>query len=153
MGAILEAVIPVVVAALGAAFSAVVATFGRRSAKAAGLAVATSVTPTLADRIESLSATLGQSRSLIDEITAEIDLQSTALERIRAEAEENKRLAALTKDEAEAVRKVVAAAIEQGQTKNARKGQRSQWLFFLAGILASVPLGVLGNYLYVLITK
>jgi hypothetical protein len=107
----------------------------------------------LPDRIEHLRQNLSQSSSLIDEINAELQVQVTALDRIRAEAEENQRLAALHKDEAEAVRQLIATTIEHSQGRATKLSKRSQWLFFLAGLLSSVPLGVGVNFLYDLITK
>ncbi|WP_410663457.1 hypothetical protein [Amycolatopsis sp. lyj-84] len=104
--------------------------------------------PTLADRIASLQENLSSSSELIDDITAEVHLQAAALERVRAEAEENQRLAALNKEEADAVR----AVIESAHAKGAKPNRRQQWSFFLAGLFFSIPLGVGVNFLYDLIT-
>jgi hypothetical protein len=109
--------------------------------------------PTLTDRIETLRENLGQSSTLINEINAELQLQTAALERIRAEAEENQRLAALHREEADAVRQLVSTTIEGAQSESVKQSKRSSWLFFLAGLLFSVPLGVGVNFLYDLITK
>lgn len=107
----------------------------------------------IADRIEVLRANLAQSATLIDEINAELKLQTTALDRIKGEAEQNQRLAALHKEEADAVRNLVAATIEGAQEKAARPSRRQQWLFFLAGLFFSVPLGVIGNFIYSLLAR
>ena len=96
-------------------------------------------------RIEALRANPGASRALIAEIDAEFALQVAAAERIQAEAQENERLAALRRDEAEAVRQFVERTIEGAQARSAKLGSRQQWLFFLAGLPVSVPLGVVGN--------
>jgi hypothetical protein len=108
---------------------------------------------TLAGRVEALRANLAQSGSLIEEINAELHLQTTALDRIRAEAEQNQRLAALHKVEADAVRDLVAATIEGAQARAAHPSRRQQWLFFLAGLFFSVPLGVVGNFVYAMLTR
>lgn len=107
----------------------------------------------LPDRIERLRQNLSQSSSLIEEINAELHVQTTALDRIRAETEENQKLAALHKDEAEAVRQLIATTIEHSQGRATKVSKRSQWLFFLAGLLFSVPLGVGVNFLYDLIAN
>jgi hypothetical protein len=60
--------------------------------------------PSLAERIDQLRVILAESSALINEINAEIQLQTTALDRIRAEAEDNRRLASLHQKEADAVR-------------------------------------------------
>jgi ABC-type multidrug transport system fused ATPase/permease subunit len=103
---------------------------------------------TLSDRIAQLTRNLTSSSGLIDEIQAELQLQVTALERIHEEAEQNRQLAALHADEAEAVRKLVAATIEGAQAKVEKPSKRQQWLFFLAGLFFSIPLGVGVNFLY-----
>ena len=127
-----------VIASAGSLFATRVA----RSVREADQAV-----PTLTDRINALRSNLAASAFLIEEINAEFDLQTAAAERIRAEAEENQRLAALHKEEAEAVRTLV----ERTQAKASRLAGRQQWLFFLAGLLFAVPLGVAGNFAFELV--
>jgi hypothetical protein len=80
-----------------------------------------------------------------------LHLQTTSLDRIRAEAEESRQLAALNKEEADAVRKVIAATIEQAQGASAAENRRQQWQFFAAGVLLAIPLGVIGNIVYAFI--
>jgi len=111
------------------------------------------VRPTLADRIEDLRANLNQSSAIITEINAEVELQTTTLERIRAEAEQNRRLAALHQDEADAVRELVEATLRRAQTQSTKLSGRQQWGFFFGGLLFSIPLGVVGNFLYDLVTR
>lgn len=82
-------------------------------------------------------------------VQSEVDLQVTALTKVKAEAEENQRLAELNKEQAEAVRRVIASTNEAA----AKPNRRQQWLFFLAGLFFSIPLGVGVNFLYDLITK
>jgi len=106
---------------------------------------------TIDDRINDLRSNLAASSDLIGEINAEFELQVAAAERIKAEAEENQKLAALNEEEAEAVRKVVERTIEGAQTRASKVGGRQQWLFFLAGLLAAIPLGVAGNFAFELV--
>lgn len=103
--------------------------------------------PTISDRIEQLRRNLASSRQLIDEVNAELEAQATNLERIKAEAEQNQRLAALNKEAADAVGHLLETVVQQAQQKTARVGTRQQWLFFLSGLLLSVPIGFLVNYL------
>jgi hypothetical protein len=143
-------------ALLGLFASLVAGEMARRAAKRSRKwteGQATAIVPTLADRIEILRSNLKQSTSIMDEIHAELNLQTTALDRVRAEAEQNQRLAALHQEEADAVRKLVAATIEGAQGKAARPAKRQQWLFFLAGLFFSVPLGVGVNFLYDILFK
>lgn len=95
-------------------------------------------------KVEVLRENLAISGQLIAEIEAEFALQIVALDRIKAEAEENQRLAELNKTEADAVRLVITTA----QTQAAKPSRRQQWLFFLAGLFFSIPLGVGVNFLY-----
>ncbi|HEX6351858.1 hypothetical protein [Actinophytocola sp.] len=104
-------------------------------------------TSALPERIERLRTNLSESSHLIEEINAELRMQETALQRIRAEAQTNKDLAALYEEQAEAVRSFIAATIETANEKAAKPGRRAHLLLFLAGLLFSVPLGIGVNFL------
>ncbi|MGH3929028.1 MAG: hypothetical protein ACRDTF_03515 [Pseudonocardiaceae bacterium] len=124
-----------------------------RSARRAERDTDRAVRPTLAERIEDVRANLSQSSAIIAEINAEVELQTTTLERIRAEAEQNRRLAALHQDEADAVRELVEATLRRTQTQSAMLSSRQQWGFFFGGLLFSIPMGIAGNLLYDLVTR
>lgn len=96
------------------------------------------------DKIDELRETLKRSGDRIKEVQAEFKLQEAALDRIKSETEENQRLAELNKTEADAVRLVIATA----QAQATKPSRRQQWLFFLAGLFFSVPLGIGVNFLY-----
>ncbi|MCA1709321.1 MAG: hypothetical protein LC808_41000, partial [Actinobacteria bacterium] len=81
------------------------------------------------------------------------ELQTTALARIRAEAEQNRRLAALHQDEADAVRELMEATLRRAQTQSTMLSGQQQWRFFFGGLFFSIPLGVVGNLLYDLVTR
>jgi len=100
--------------------------------------------PDITDRIEQLRSHLGSSATLIKQIESEFQLQVAALDKIKAESEENQRLAELSREQADAVRAVIASAND----KAARPARRQQWLFFGAGLLFSIPLGIGVNFLY-----
>jgi hypothetical protein len=104
----------------------------------------------LSNRIEMLRDNLKVSDAIIAEITAELNLQMTSLDRIRAEAEENRNLAALHKDEADAVKKLVET-IHTAQNTTTEQGKRQQWMFFVAGLLLGIPPSVLANFVYDLV--
>jgi hypothetical protein len=130
-----------IVAMVGVLGSSVAAIFTFWQARQAARDEQDVTHPSITDKIDILHATLERSGSLIGEIQAEFKLQVAALDRIKAETDENQRLAALTKDQADAVRGV----IEQAQTKGARRGNRAQWGFFAAGLLACSPQFRLGS--------
>lgn len=132
---------PVLIALAATVVSGALARFGQRLGRAAEPEPAE---PGITDRIEQLRSHLGTSATLIKQIESEFQLQVAALERIKAESEENQRLAELSRDQAEAVRAVIASAND----KAARPAKRQQWLFFGAGLVFSIPLGIGVNYLY-----
>ncbi|GAA5129103.1 hypothetical protein GCM10025762_60390 [Haloechinothrix salitolerans] len=72
---------------------------------------------------------------------------------MRAEAEQNQRLAALHQDEADAVRKLVDTTIKDAHEEAAAIGRRIQWKFFLGGLLASIPIGFIANVIYGLLSQ
>lgn len=104
---------------------------------------------TVADRIDALQYNLRSSKRLLEEIEAELQVQLVGFERIKAEAENSKHLAALHKEESDAVRRLVDVTVQGAQ----RQGGRQQWAFFVGGLLVSIPLGVLGNWIYGIITQ
>jgi hypothetical protein len=140
-------VIGVVVAVLGLGASFISFSTARRRTQA------TPGSSILSDRIELLRENLSTSSSLIEEISAELQVQTTALDRIRTEAEENRRLAALHQDEADAVRQLVETTIQRAQGMSMVRNKQQQWLFFLAGLFLAVPLGVAGNFVYALVVN
>lgn len=148
-GANFAQVLSVVVAAVSLLASLFLAGTASRESKTAQAEAAGP--PSLSDKIDSLRLTLSSSGELIAEITGELELQTAALERIRAEAEENQRLAALNKEEAEAVRKLVERTIEGAQVKASKLGSRQQRRVFVAGLLFAIPVGVAGNFAFELV--
>ncbi|MFB9726756.1 hypothetical protein [Haloechinothrix salitolerans] len=108
---------------------------------------------TLTGRVDDLREYLRQSSLIIEELNAELHVQTSALERMRAEAEQNQRLAALHQDEADAVRKLVDTTIKDAHEEAAAIGRRIQWKFFLGGLLASIPIGFIANVIYGLLSQ
>ena len=141
----MEIIVAAVAATLGSLGSLFSAWWSRREAAEtndlAGLDIQ--------QRIEQLQGHLNSSAALMAEIQAEFRLQEASLERIKTDAERNQRLAALHQAEADAVR----AVIEEAQSRGLRLGNRAQWGFFVAGLLSSIPLGIVVNFLYDLMTS
>jgi sensor c-di-GMP phosphodiesterase-like protein len=138
-----EPLVTILVSLAGVGASGLLANIARR----VGRRAAPESEPDITDRIEQLRSHLGTSAALIKQIESEFQLQVAALDKIKAESEENQRLAELNREQAEAVRAVIASANE----KAAKPAKRQQWLFFGAGLFFSIPLGVGVNYLYDLI--
>jgi hypothetical protein len=55
----------------------------------------------------------------------------------------SRRLVAVRRDEAEAVSRLIEDVIGSTHVKLARSSRRDQWLFFLLGLLASIPVQIL----------
>ena len=101
------------------------------------------------ERVDRLRTNLSESGALIQELEAEMTVRAAALERLRVEAEDNRRLAAMHKEEAEAVARLVEAIHEKGNSRS----RREQLLLFGAGLATAVPFGVVGNFAYDALTK
>ncbi|MBB5960747.1 hypothetical protein FHS29_007375 [Saccharothrix tamanrassetensis] len=99
---------------------------------------------------------------MINEISVELEAQAAQIKEARAEVEHNKGLAAVHREAAEAVDKLVETTVRRVQTEitvkqesasreNVKRTKLQQWLFFLAGLFASIPIGLLVNFVYDLI--
>ncbi len=139
----IEPLVAILASVVGVGASGILTDFARRLGRRAVPALAEPDT----DRIEQLRSHLGASAKLIKQIESEFQLQVAALERIKAESEENQRLAELSRAQADAVRAVIASTYDTA----ARPAKRQQWLFFGAGLFFSIPLGIGVNFLYDLI--
>ncbi|MFI0469283.1 hypothetical protein ACH347_34860 [Saccharopolyspora sp. 5N102] len=105
-------------------------------------------------RIDLLTANLSDSRRLIEDISAELEVRGEALKRLASEAEEKRSLAALHANEAAAVDALVNRRIQENVQRLERGSRRQQWLFFVLGsVLVAVPVGVVGNYVFEWLTK
>jgi hypothetical protein len=122
------------------------------------------------DRVGRLVRSLHESQRLITELQDEIDAKAAAVARLQAEEEHSRQLAALRKEEPEAVNKLISttlAAAHDGlrrQLEDERDDLRKnikrlqdelagmqhadQWMFFGAGVLLSIPIGIVINILF-----
>ncbi|QYC42522.1 hypothetical protein Nocox_24595 [Nonomuraea coxensis DSM 45129] len=77
----------------------------------------------------------------MDELERDIQAQQAASEALLTQAEEQESLLAINQEQAEKIRKIIV-----GETKaTIRSERRQQWMFFAAGLLLSIPIGVLVN--------
>ena len=125
------------------------------------------------DRIDRVARSLRESELLIAELQAEMTAGQAAVERLRAQEEESRRLAALSEDEARAVKDLIGRVIDSAhegirarleheraelrdqlaEVQTALQvvqatGRRDQIRFFLYGVLASIPIGILVNIFF-----
>jgi len=101
--------------------------------------------PEVAARIDQAQEAMENTARLVDELQAEMGAKAAALKRVQAEAAQFERLASVRKEEAKAVTNLVESVIAGTHAKLDRKNNRSQLLFFVSGLLCSVPIGVLVN--------
>ncbi|HEX8343226.1 MAG TPA: hypothetical protein VF657_00600 [Actinoplanes sp.] len=124
-------------------------------------------------RISRIAEALHESQLLISELQSEMDTKVAAVERLRAEEEESRRLASLREEEARAVRNLVSATIESAHRELQRSmeqerdeqqgrlldlqdalksmqesGRKDQARFFLYGVGVSIPIGIVINIFF-----
>ncbi|MEV4321463.1 hypothetical protein AB0J37_04470 [Microbispora rosea] len=94
-------------------------------------------------RISSVNRAFAEATALLDELQRDLAAQQAAREAVVAQAKEQERLLALNQEQAENIRQILL-----GETKaTLREERRQQWMFFVLGVAASVPIGVLINLL------
>jgi hypothetical protein len=103
--------------------------------------------PTSAGRIEEATRSLQVAARLVDELQTEMRARAVALERLQAENAEHERLAAVRKEEAEAVSRLIESVISSAHAKLSRSSRRDQVLFFFAGLATSIPVQLVANWL------
>jgi septal ring factor EnvC (AmiA/AmiB activator) len=74
---------------------------------------------TLEDRLSQLSKSMQQSARLVEQVSAELDARATTARQLQKEAEDAEALAALHKDQADAVRRMIDAELATA-TRNIR---------------------------------
>jgi hypothetical protein len=99
--------------------------------------------PTVERRIEEAMRSLQITAELVDELQVEMQAKEATLDRLRAENDEFEKLAALRKEEAEAVSRLIDGVISNAHSQLSRSSRRDQALFFLAGLAASIPVQLL----------
>ncbi len=93
---------------------------------------------TLESRLDELTATMRQSAKLIAQVEQELQARAATAERLKGEAATAESLMKLAENEREAVARLVRAEISAESRKSFRSGLRLNFLFFVAGALASV---------------
>jgi hypothetical protein len=83
-------------------------------------------------------------RATMPELEAEVNLKTVAIERLQAEGERLDRLAELKKVETSAIEEVIRTA----QMASNKPARRRELVYLLIGLLFSLPLGVLVNFIY-----
>lgn len=129
----------------------------------------------LTARVDEVQGHLQEIAALLPVLEAELQMRNATLERVRADAVRYERLAALDRDKAETVEKLVDETVKRGVREavktlgegfdeatrmisfgidqSSKAGRKQQIQYFLLGLAGSVPLGVAGNFLFEWLTK
>jgi hypothetical protein len=94
-------------------------------------------------RVHDIQSSLDATADLVNELEQELTERSAALKALVEQKEEYENLAALNREEAEAVSRLVDKAVGHAGRKSTRVG----YLLFGLGVLASIPLGVLAIWI------
>ncbi len=89
-------------------------------------------------RLTALGETMRASARLLEEISAEMDARLVAAERLKTESQAAERLAELNEAQRQAVARLVRAEVSTEGKKSFRQGLLANFLFFLAGVFASI---------------
>jgi hypothetical protein len=98
----------------------------------------------LAESLATINRHLSIVRQAVPEVESELKLKSASIEKIQAETERLDRLAELKKVETSAIEEVIRTA----QLTAAKPARQRELLFLMVGLLFSLPLGVLVNFIY-----
>ncbi len=94
-------------------------------------------------RVERVNKAFAEAATLMADLQRDLTAQQAAREELIAQAEEQQRLLAVDQEQAENIRQILV-----GETKATIRAERRREMLFLgAGLLMSVPIGVLVNYI------
>lgn len=104
--------IAAVVGVVGALLGAIVAARGSRTARQIAAKVEGGASQvTLEDRLSQLSKSMQQSARLVEQVSAELDARAATARQLQKEAEDAEALAALHREQADAVRRMIDAEL------------------------------------------
>jgi hypothetical protein len=101
--------------------------------------------PDLTERISRAAKEMRGVATLVEELETEMAAKMAALQRVQTESADFERVAAVRKEEAEAVTKLVESVISSTHDKMDRANRRGQLLYFALGAATSIPIGVMVN--------
>ncbi len=94
-------------------------------------------------RVERVNEAFVEAATLMADLQRDLAAQQAAREELIAKADEQQRLLAVDQEQAENIRQILL-----GETKATIRAERRREMLFLgAGMLMSIPIGVLVNYI------
>jgi hypothetical protein len=130
------AVAGVIVAVVATGLGFVQLRSARKDAEAAALAAPEQ--ETLEQRMNALARTMHESSRLLEQVSAEIQMRQVRAEQLKAEADEAEKLAALNKEQVDAIKRVIASELSQESKKSRRREVLIGGLFFVGGVAGTV---------------
>jgi hypothetical protein len=100
-------------------------------------------------RLANMHGMIDETADLMDQLRQELADRSAALQALTAQKKEYENLAALNREEAEAVSRLVDKAVANANRRSTKVG----YLLFILGLLTSIPLGVLAIWIASLIHR
>jgi hypothetical protein len=95
----------------------------------------------LRERVEAVNAAFGEAAALMEDLRRDLAAQQAARQALVAETEQQRRLLAVDREQAERVRELLIEA----NLLERRRNRREQLLFFILGVIVSIPAGILVN--------
>jgi hypothetical protein len=102
----------------------------------------------LEESLRALRDNVQHIRDAVPELEAELGIRTAMINRLKAEAESFDRLKDASRAEAEAVQELIDRTIARDQALSQRSVAGRERLYFLAGLLFSMPIGILVNFIY-----
>ncbi|MGV9309688.1 hypothetical protein [Nonomuraea sp. NPDC003727] len=94
-------------------------------------------------RIEAVNSAFAEAAALMEDLQRDLDVQQAIRDTLLADAEHQRKLLELNKEEAEKIRHILVGETEA----TIRAERRQQWIYIGIGALVSIPIGVAINLL------
>ncbi|MFY1687303.1 hypothetical protein [Plantactinospora sp. WMMB782] len=121
--------------------------FPVRNVRSSDRAAVPVVPPPSANSVAQVLDALRQAAELATQLDAEVRRQSQTLESLQARIASQERIAAVSTADVRVITRLVASAIDVRHNRLRRVSRRDQLLFFALGVLASIPVQLLVDWL------
>ncbi|WP_203886615.1 hypothetical protein [Planotetraspora kaengkrachanensis] len=94
-------------------------------------------------RVARVNSLFTEATALMDDLRRDLEAQQATRQALLEETEHQQHLLEVNKDEAEKIRKLFVGETE----KSIRAARLREWMFLLIGLAASIPIGLLVNWM------
>jgi hypothetical protein len=98
----------------------------------------------LKPRVEAVSAAFAEASQLMAELQHDLELQQAAHQILAEAVDEHQNFLEVNQEQAQKIREIVLSDIHASR----RGDRRQQWLFFILGVAASIPIGIAINVIF-----